>query len=113
MTGIAVDHHRDRHAVRDPPGDRDALAHRRHADIGEPGIGADHAAGADEQSLAACLLHDPGVRRARWMQHRQHLVAAVDQLLQSGSAGIAHRFPPYGWYMVAPAGMLVERQFPR
>src|SRR4051812_26533940 len=58
-------------------------------------------------------LHDPGVRRARWMQHRQHLVAAVDQLLQSCGAGIAHRFPPYGWHMVAPAGMLVERQFPR
>jgi hypothetical protein len=63
-------------------------------DIGEPGIGAHNTAGADEQSLATGLLHDPGMCRARRMQYRQHLVAAMDQFLQAGREGIAHRVPP-------------------
>ena len=90
MPGVAVDHHRDRDAVGDPAGDRDAFAHRRGADIGKPGIGADHPAGADEQRLAPGLFHDPGMRRARRVQHGQHLVGAVDQLLEPGCARAGH-----------------------
>jgi hypothetical protein len=78
-----VSPNRDRHAVRDPAGDRHALCHRRRADIGKTRIGADHPTGADKQCLAPGLLHDPGVRRSRRVQHRQNPVAALDQFLQA------------------------------
>src|SRR5215510_2522969 len=57
--------------------------HRRGADIGQTGIGANHPASADEQRLATRHLHNPGVRRSRRMQHRQDLVSAIDQFLQA------------------------------
>ena len=62
-------------------GDRLARGHCRRAPMGKPRIRAHHSAGADEQCLAARLLHDPRVRRARRVQYRQSLVAAVDQRL--------------------------------
>src|SRR5207248_10782930 len=49
MAGVAVHDDRDLDAVGDPAGDLDAFGEGRGADIGEPGIGADDAAGADEQ----------------------------------------------------------------
>jgi hypothetical protein len=90
MAGVAVDHHRDRDAVGDPAGNGDAFTHRRGADIGEPGISANDPARADEQGFAAGLLHDAGMRGGRRMHHRQHLVAAVDQLLQPSRTRSGH-----------------------
>ena len=67
----------------DPAGDLHAFGHRRGADIGHAGIAADHAAGADEQRLAAGAFHDARQRRGRRMHDRQHLALAMDQLLQA------------------------------
>ena len=91
MPGVAIHDDRDLHAVGDPAGDLDTFAHCRGADIGEPGIGADDTAGADKQGLAAGALHDAGMRRGRRVQHREHLVPAMDQLLQPGGLRTAHR----------------------
>src|SRR6185312_11315025 len=51
VAGIAVDDHRSGNAAGDPACDLYALGHRCGADIGHPGIAADHGAGADEQRL--------------------------------------------------------------
>jgi hypothetical protein len=83
MAGVAVDNHRRRHAVRDPAGDLDAFGHGGGADIRHAGVAADHRTGADEQRLATRALHDARQRRGRRMHHRQHLVLAVDELLQA------------------------------
>jgi hypothetical protein len=93
MPGVAIHDHGDPDAVGDPAGDLDAFGQGRGADIGEAGIGADDAAGADEQGLAAGPLHDPGMRRGRRVQHRQYLVAAMDQLLQASGLRAAHGRP--------------------
>ena len=84
VAGIAVDDDREVHALRDPAGDGHALGHGRHADVRQPGIGADHAAGADEGHLGPGQLHDPRVRGRRRMHDRQDAVRAVDELLQTG-----------------------------
>ena len=81
MAGIAIHDHRDFDAVGDPTGDFEALAEARCADIGEPGVSADDATGADEQGFAPGPLHDPRMRRGRRVQYSQHLVAAMDQFL--------------------------------
>jgi hypothetical protein len=60
-----------------------ALGHRRGADVGQTGIGAHHAAGADKECLAPRFLHNPGMRRSRRVEHRQNLVSPVDQFLQA------------------------------
>jgi hypothetical protein len=83
VPGVAVHDHRDRHGVGNPAGNRHAFGHRRGADIGKTGIGAHDPAGADKQRLAPGLLHDPGMRRGRRVQHRQNLVPAMDQFLQA------------------------------
>src|SRR5262249_3783561 len=62
VAGVAVHHHRDAHAVGDPARDLDALRHRGGADVGQPGVGAHDAAGADEADLAPRALHDAGQR---------------------------------------------------
>ena len=90
MPGVAVHDDRDRNAVGDPAGDLDAFGQGRGADIGQPGIGADHSAGADEQCLTAGPLHDPGMRRGRRVEDRQHLVPAMDQILQALGLRAAH-----------------------
>jgi hypothetical protein len=74
--------HRDRHTIGYPSGDRHALGHRCGADIGKTGIGTNDAAGTDKQRLATGLLHDPGMRRSRWVEDRQDSVSAMDQFLQ-------------------------------
>ncbi len=93
----------------------DAFGHRRGADIGEPGIGADHAAGADEQRLATGLFHDPGMRRARRMQYRKHLVAAMDQLLEPGCGRSGHDANAFADFraIMSARGMRVEQDFRR
>ena len=83
VAGIAVDDHRRGHAAGDPAGDLYALGHRGGADIGHAGIAADHAAGADEQRLAARAFHDARERRGRRVHHRQHLALAMNELLQA------------------------------
>jgi len=82
VTGVTIHDHREFDGLGDPAGDRHAFGHRRGADIGEAGIGADHARGADKAGLAPAELHDPRQRGARRVQHRQHPVLAVDQLAQ-------------------------------
>jgi len=85
MAGVAVHDDRKLHRTRDPAGDLDAFHHGGGADIGEAGIGADDAAGADEGRLAAGALHDPGMRRGRRMHDRQHLALPRQQLAQAGT----------------------------
>ena len=79
----------------DPAGDFEALAEARCADIGEPGISTDDAAGADEQGFAACPPHDPRMSGGRRMQDRQHLVTAMDQLLQASGTRVHNDTSPH------------------
>ena len=58
----------------------------RRADVGEPGVGPDHATGAHEADFAPGLLHDPRAGGVRRMQDRQHAVGSIDQLPQSASS---------------------------
>ena len=74
--------YRNGHLIGDPAGNRhqpvsSPYRHRRDR------VAPAYSAGADKQCLAAGFLHDPGMRRRRRVQHRQNLVAAMDQFLQS------------------------------
>ena len=90
-----------------------ALAHRPGADIGKPGVGAHTPPVPTNRASTAGLSDDPRMRRVRRMQDHQHLVAAVDQLLQSGARGSLIGSVLMFGQMMTTWGMLVEQQFPR
>jgi hypothetical protein len=78
---IAIDDDGKAYALRDPAGDGEALRHRRHAYIRQPGIGADHAAGAHEGHLRPGQFHEPGMRRRRGVYDRQDAIRTMNELL--------------------------------
>jgi hypothetical protein len=103
VSGVAIHHDGELDGLRDPSRHLHALGHRHRANIGQTGIGPDHTAGADEAGLAAGLLHDARMGGSRRMQHGEHLVLAVYELLQTCrflthdrifSSFVAFRRPP-------------------
>ena len=83
MPGIAVQDHRHVDGACNPAADGDALRHGRRADVDQPGIGAHDARGADEQALAARLLHDLAVKGGGRVHDHQHLALPLQIRLQS------------------------------
>jgi hypothetical protein len=91
MSGVAVDHHREINVVGNPACDLNAFGHGCGADIGKAGIGTDHPVGTHEGRFAPRLLHDTGMGGAGRMEHRQNLVLAMNQFLQSRGLGLWFR----------------------
>src|SRR5215468_1680909 len=94
VAGIAIHDDGKLDGLCNPSGNLDAFEHGERADIGETGVGTDHAAGPDEADLAAGPLHDPREARARGMQYAEHAIDAIDQSTQLRRRGFgrARRF---------------------